>query len=448
MKLTKGKLKAITIIEALVALSIFSIVIVSFYVVLTNGMNYIIQSRDRVQAVALANQEMEKLRNLAYEDVALVGGIPSGLIVQEESISLGSREFSVEREVFYRDDADDGLFPDDLVPDDYKIVKITITWSEEDERKKTELVSRFVPSGLESEGDGGFLSVNVVDYSGNPVSDVDVNLYNDDVSPTIDLDVETNDSGNLLIQGAPASAESYQITLSKSGYEAVQTYDPHPSGPFAPVDEHATVVADTLNEKTLVMSEVCDIEIISSDPFGNAFNEVNYDLEGGRRLNTDEPPVYNYSDSVESDEDGSVELENVSGGTYSITLDPSESDYIFWKVFQHNNSYNQFDVTPGDSITVNMLVLDTEADALFIYVEDKKEKIPIEGASVTVTNTDLEYDVTLTTDKFGYAFFPEIEDDLLVNGETYEIEVTADGYGDETDDVTIDGLEEMSFILK
>ncbi|NLC30888.1 MAG: hypothetical protein GX765_02430, partial [Candidatus Moranbacteria bacterium] len=64
-------LKGTSIIEALVLIFVFSVAVLSFYSVFAVGAKYILNSKNKILAISLANQEMEKLRNLPYDQVAL-----------------------------------------------------------------------------------------------------------------------------------------------------------------------------------------------------------------------------------------------------------------------------------------------------------------------------------------------------------------------------------------
>ncbi|KKP83325.1 MAG: hypothetical protein UR82_C0022G0018, partial [Candidatus Moranbacteria bacterium GW2011_GWF1_35_5] len=87
--------KGVSIIEALVLIFIFSVVTMSFYSVFAVGTKYILNSKNKIIAISLANERMEMLRNLAYDNVAVVGGIPNGLIDPDENVAVGDKTFHV-----------------------------------------------------------------------------------------------------------------------------------------------------------------------------------------------------------------------------------------------------------------------------------------------------------------------------------------------------------------
>ncbi|MEF3691977.1 MAG: hypothetical protein V3574_02905, partial [Candidatus Moraniibacteriota bacterium] len=161
-----------SIIEALVLIFVFSVAILSFYSVFSVGVRYILSSKNKILAVSLANQEMEKLRNLPYDEVGLKNGTPLGEIDQVKNVAVGDKTFLVRTFIDFRDDPDDGTkngVPLDTASDDYKLVKIEVSWGGETEGEKVYLTSRFVPVGVETTVGGGAFFINSIDYAGNPV---------------------------------------------------------------------------------------------------------------------------------------------------------------------------------------------------------------------------------------------------------------------------------------
>jgi hypothetical protein len=84
-----------------------------------------------------------------------------------------------------------------------------------------------------------------------------------------------------------------------------------------------------------------------------------------------------------------------------------------------------------------LISIDKEIGSLKVVVEDTATGEPISAASVRVQNGTLGYDVTGTTDQFGWAYFPEDATPLAT--ESYDVTVSASGYGNESETVAIDG---------
>jgi len=444
MKTKRGS----SLIEALVLVFVFSVVSLSFYAVFSLGIRYSNDSKNRTVATAIATQRMELLRNLGYDDVATIGGIPPGNINPDEQVSVGNRSFHVLTDIYYYDDADDGTVggsPNDSVPNDYKIGRVTVRWGEEGEKQRVQLISRFVPPGVENSAGGGTFSLNTIDFSGNPVGNVSVNLRNNHVIPNVNYNTQTDSGGNLLLQGVPADTDSnYQITLDKNNYETVRTYPFPPAGAFSPSIANFPVLEGVLNEKSMRIDLLANLEINSRDPFSEKISDASFDLLGGRRLDdgTAEPPVYTYDNSESTNTNGKFSVDNISAGEYNLAItdgSETEENYIFWKMEPGtDDNNNKFNLLPGADLKTDMILLDKELDSVFVRVNETETNSPVENASVHLENIDLNYNENITTDKYGYAYFPIDKDNPLINGESYNLTVTADGYDNETATVDVD----------
>jgi type II secretory pathway pseudopilin PulG len=441
--------KGVSIIEALVLIFVFSISALAFYSVFSVAVHYITNSKNKVIAVSLANERMELLRNLGYEDVAIDGGIPDGDIDPDEYVTIGDNTFHLITDVRYYDDPEDGTFggtPNDSVPNDYKIVSIVVYWGTEDETEKATLSSRFVPPGVETSAGGGTLSLNAIDFSGSPVSNVSVNIFNDQVSPVVDYTTTTDSNGNLLLQGVPGDVDqNYKIIFSKSGHETVTTYSP-PDVTFIPEYGHVAIVEGSLNERTMKINLLSDLSISSVDPFGNDIENVGFTLTGGKRLDdgTSETPTYNYTDTHTTNLSGVFSIEDISPGTYEIEIGTAVSDdYVLWKggsVDEGKENTQELNLSPADDMSVDVVLADKLSDSVLVKVADSATGSPIEGAQVNLINNLLGVDITLDTDEFGNVYFPEDESAPLQNGETYSLEISAMNYDDNSTDATINGL--------
>lgn len=446
--------KGVSVIEALVLIFVFSVATISFYSVFAAGSKYILNSKNRIIAVSLANERMEMLRNLAYDDVAIVGGFPNGSIDPDENITVGDKTFHVTTDVRYEDDPMDGIAdgsPDDNVPNDYKFAEIIVKWGQETVSERVVLSSRFVPPGVENSVGGGTFSINSIDSAGNPVGNVNINIYNDNNSPVTDYSTHTDSNGNLLLQGVPSDlGQNYKITMSKADYETVRTYSPS-EVTYIPEDANSNIIEGVLNEKTIVIDLLSDMQINSKDSFGNDLPDVTFGLIGGRRMDdgTVDPGVFSYSDTITTDGDGEFSDADVNSGQYKIdNFSYASGSYKFRKIVNGDDLIpSAFNLVPGASFTTDVIFMDLNIDSVYIGIKDSATAAVIAGATVQLRNTTLGYDVTLTSDKYGYVYFPENSTTPLQTGETYEILVSAPNYQDETDSVIIDHLVEKNLTL-
>lgn len=439
-KIQDTRLKGFTLIEALVFLFLFSLISVVFYQTYAVGTRMIIETKNRLGATALANQKMEIIRSIAYDDIGTTTGIPAGTIAENETISVNTVRYDVHTYVKYADDPFDGTLggsPNDVVANDYKRVRLTVTWGAGGDDQKIVLFGNFSPNGIETPAGGGVLSINVLDSTGSGVSGASVRVRNP--SESVDFTASADASGNVTSVGAPAGSQNYELTVSKSGYYGAQTYAP--TATFTPVDIHASVVDMALNQATIVMDQYADIEIRSRDPFGADVGGVDMDIEGGRLFGTDtalsSPEMYSYSDSITTDGSGEESIADQSYGTYTVS-GVSKSGFTFCKLFPDGPARDKFIASPGATNTVTAIMLDDAVSSLWVKVNQQASPTnPVSGASVHLTESISGYDATVTTDAFGYAFFPTALPALVAG--TYDLEVSAPGFATETGTVAVSG---------
>ncbi len=91
MQNVKGKRQnrlGFTLVETLVAAGLMAIVFVSLATAFQGAIKLLGENKARSTAIALANEKMELIRNLPYEEIGTIGGIPQGDILQEENTHL------------------------------------------------------------------------------------------------------------------------------------------------------------------------------------------------------------------------------------------------------------------------------------------------------------------------------------------------------------------------
>lgn len=432
-------------IEALTVLFVFSIITTTFYSVFSLGTNYIIESKNRLGAVSLANEKMEIVRNLKYDDIGITGGIPSGNIPNEEDVVENKHQYHIRTLVQYVDDSFDGIFPSDLIPNDYKRVKIVVSWkglngSESD----VFLVGRFVPPGMEQGISGGILSINIIGSDGIGVPQASVHITNSSISPAIDMIVMTDDSGNIMLPGAKQSIEEYYFEVSKNDYETVETINPD-SVEYTPIDVPASVVDGMLNVKSIIQNKTIDLKIMTIDEVGSALPNISFNLSGGRILGNDMlaspiAPIYNMSSNYTTNANGEKTLENISPGQFSISNIDIPSGYTF---VGFDAGSNPVVVAPGENEEIKIRLANNSENGALIKITDSADGSSIVGATVIMSNGN-GYNENMTTLADGVAYFPRAT--TLEAGE-YNVEISAGGYGTHNGLINIDGLIEQQVSL-
>jgi len=262
-----------SLIEIVIGVALFLIIALGVYGAFRLSVKVVHQSKARITAIMLANERIEEVRNLPYNDIGTVGGIPSGDIPQTENVVKNGVVFTVKTTISYVDDPFDGTAPDDSVPNDYKRVKVKVFWSGLFEGEVVSITD-VAPKGLESTVGGGNLLVSVFDALGNPISQADIHIANNNVDPQIDVVYQSNDNGQYLVAGAPTSTESYEITVSKSGYSTDRTYGKDEV--VNPLNPHATVLEGQLTQISFSIDKLSKFSIDTlscwgSDDFSDSF---------------------------------------------------------------------------------------------------------------------------------------------------------------------------------
>lgn len=220
----KNMNKGFTFIEVLIGIGLLVIVFTGLYSAFVFGVKVVGQSKAQVTAIALANQKMEQIRNLPYQSAGTMGGIPSGNIPETETLTRNNVAYTIKTTIIYIDDAFDGLASTtDTLPADYKRAKIKVFWSGF-WGGEISLITDIAPKGIETETGGGTLMIWALNALGQAVAQASIHVVNEQVSPPIDVNYQTNDSGYFILAGAPTSTEAYEITVSKTGFSQDRTY--------------------------------------------------------------------------------------------------------------------------------------------------------------------------------------------------------------------------------
>lgn len=433
-------LKGFTLIESLVFLFLFAVISMTFLQTYAVGTRLIIESKNRLGATALANQKIEIIRSIDYAAIGTTAGIPAGDIPEDETINVNTVKYQVHTFVQYVDDAFDGKSggsPADAIPNDYKRIRVSVAWGAMGEDQTVSLFTNIAPVGVETSAGGGVLSINILDFpSMVGVAGASVHIVNS--SASVNVTAQTDATGNITLPATPAGTQNYQLTVSKSGYYGTMTYPPFPVSAYNPIDEHASVAAGVLNQKSLVMGQYADITIRSKDPLGADIPDMDFRMVGGKVLGTDPvtaAPVYEYDQTLSTNASGTKDIPDQSYGQY--TLSESSARYELYKLSPEGAVRNVFDPPVGQATTIDLVLLDTELGSVKVTVTSSADGSPVGGATAHLTNATLGYDATQTTDQYGFAYFPTALPELAAG--TYDLAVSAAGFQSDTSTANVSG---------
>lgn len=270
--------KGMSLVELLVAIAVLMLVFGGLMGSFQFLASLIGSSKAQAGGIALANQRMEYLRSLPYDDVGTISGIPSGSIPPNSTTTLNGIEYVERVLIGYIDAPEDGVGASDInaIVSDYKLVKVEYSWDYKGNAKTISLLSNIVPQGIETTAGGGTLTVNVFDADVQPVSGAAVRVYNDTDTPTIDTTRYTNTDGVAMFSGAPALA-GYEIFVSKAGFSSSQTYVADASNPN-PTTLPVAVLEAEVSTMNFQIDELSDLTVEtigepSLDEFEDPFDD-------------------------------------------------------------------------------------------------------------------------------------------------------------------------------
>lgn len=435
----------------LIVLAVFSIIVVTFYTLFSGGTKYILESKKRLKAAAVANERMEMIRSLEFNQIGIVGsGYISGDIPSFSQTTVDNNTFFIFSSVVYVDDSYDGIedgTPDDDRPNDYKRVTVKVAWENDfNTSRAVSFSSDFAPPGVEADIGGGTLMVKILNKDSENISQFNVHIENDDLNISEDLITDSN--GGVSLPGIPADGNDYEISISKSDYFSINTLPAYPTSVFYPIYAHASVTEGNKNIYSITTDLLSDLTLSTKDPFGNIVQNIGYNLKGGIKKGdtVDDPPdnptapVFYYDENLNSGSNGEDEMNDISYGDYTFSFTDAVSDYEFIKISPYNallNNKAKFSVEPGADIEETAIFADKNINSLLAEIVDSATSLPVKDASIRLYNLTLPtpYDATLSTDDFGLAYFPISLPEL--EAEEYNITIQSDGYANKNDLVNI-----------
>lgn len=322
--------RGLTFIDVIISVAILVFLFGGIYLVYFSIVDVVNNLELRTLATSLLNRQMEVVRNISYESVGTVGGVPSGIIPQEQVVAMGDVSFKVKTVVRNIDDPFDGTLgsnPNDTAPADYKLVELEVSCASCSKFVPLVLTGRVAPKSLESSSNNGSLFVKAIDANGLPITQVDVHVVNASVTPAIDLNDATNVAGVLQLVGVSTSTQGYQIAVSKQGYSSDKTYrvgDPVNPNPVKP---HATVAAQTVTEITFSIDRTSAVNVSTTDSLCSPIGNKSFSIRGSKLIGTN-PDVLKFSTTTATGALGSKKFTEVEWDTYSLSLNEAADDVL------------------------------------------------------------------------------------------------------------------------
>lgn len=266
--------RGIGIVDVIVGTAIMSMIFLALFSAFNAAAEFGVRNRLRASAFLIANDQLEMIRALPYDNIGTVSGLPSGTIPQVETVVFAGTSYTRRTFIQYVDDPADGLDAADTLTADYKRVKVEISYDYRNTPQSFAFVTTVAPKAQESLAGAGVLRLVVTAADNTPIQGASVHIFNDTVATSVDITTFTNASGTVSFPGAWAG-DGYELTISKAGYSSAQTYpssvgNPNPSPASALVLLNSTTELyfkiDLLSEVSL-MTRLRPVRAVVSEAF-------------------------------------------------------------------------------------------------------------------------------------------------------------------------------------
>lgn len=439
------RLRGQTLISVLISLALFSILSHALFTLVTSSYSISTYNRARTAAKHLAQEKMEEIRNMPYDTIGTVGGIPSGPILQNQTVPINSLNYIVKTSVIFIDDPFDQQVPYDLLPTDYKRVRIDVSWEglAASGKNPVTLITDISPVGIETTSGGGTLSVLVFNANAEPLSQADVTITASATIPQINLTLKTDVNGRVILPGAPpCSTPCYQISVTKSGYSTDRTYTT--TEVVNPAKPLMTVLVGQLSEASFAIDKISILSVYSFKDREDNFEilpNITFDIRGDKTIGTDadDNPVYKYEDSFSSGSSGHVLIPDLEWDNYTISVSPSSG----WDI-SGANPLIPINVLPETAVDFKFALSTHTTDSVLISFTSPADQ-QIASVSARLFD-DSGFEATASSGispnpDFGQVFFSNLATKI------YHLIATASGYLNFNGNIDVAGYKQENVIM-
>ncbi len=430
-------------LDILIAVAILGILSHALFSLVLSAYELISFNKARVTARHLALEKIELIRNLPYNQVGTLGGIPSGPLSQLEMVKKNNLVYKIKVDIIYIDDPFDKQAPADLLPTDYKRVRVDVSWGgvAASESNPVTLVTDIAPKGVESTTGGGTLSILVFNAEGQPVPQAEVKI-NASTNPPVDLNLKTADDGRLILPGAPVCNDCYQIQVTKAGYSSEKTYSTEEiANPSKP---HVSVLAGQISEISFTIDKLSTLTIYSVQDAEHDFLPLpsqNFILKGEKILgrDSDDEVILKFEKMLTTDSNGVLVLNNLEWDNYHLSL-PEGSPYDL----SANNPLPPWVILPDKTYSATFALTSHTPHSLWLIFQDANQNLIASVAAQLTTESGFRASGSSgLADKpnFGQIFFKNLA------ALTYNLSATASGFSDYHGIIEVSGQTQEKIIM-
>jgi len=294
---------------------------------------------------------------------------------------------------------------------------------------------------VETTSGGGTLSVFVINSLGKPISMASVHITNNSVNPNIDVTLQTDQNGYLILPGAPPCAACYHVTVTKEAYSTDKTYTTDEVA--NPDKKPFTVTANYLTESTFMIEPLASLTLTSysgEQVFTLAPNSI-FRLTGSKTIGLDDQdnPVFKFDQTLSTGSSGVYTNNQLEWDTYILTVPYSTAEQIT-AVYPHQ----PMSIPPGSKFNLAVSTLPLASHSLLLNLEDASGSAVASASALLKLAEQPVASISsglLGQPNFGQAFF-----NTLTSG-SFAFTITHPEYLDLAGSILVNGITTDKLIM-
>ncbi len=336
-----------TLVELLMVIAVLAVLSLGAFDLFVSLLHSAIIGTRQSVASTLATNQMEYLKSLPYDNLAVAGGpiVAQTTLPAQVTKKVNGDTYTITTNISYADNAYDGCgsYPSqalkqqycrdypppsgapstDTNPADYKDVNVSV--KDKSGLQLAALDTQIAALVAETASNTGALFVYVIDGSGNPLSGATVNVANSSVSPAVNISDTTDENGIVIFYDLPPSTTGYncQVSGSNSGYSSLTTIVPN--GSLQPTYSSQNLIAQSSSYVTLTLKQQGQnsLELETTNTSGVPLPNAKIYAKGGYKKYTATSDTSYYYDTLSpsdsrpvTDSGGLAGLANLVPGNY------------------------------------------------------------------------------------------------------------------------------------
>lgn len=267
------KQKSFTLVEVLVGIFLVLLIFLGIFGAYQIGLKTITQNKNKITATAIANEQIEKIRDMPYLSIGTQGAVlpyVEGGLEASQIITRNNIEYYTERKVKYIIDEADGTGEEDPCNWDYKRIEIKVSWSGFFDGE-VKLVTDIAPANKAEElqacaaQPGGILSVSVSDAFGAMIESPLIEVFNPETEERISFYSPLDGRHDFALE-----ANSFKVAVSKGeNYTVERTYGIDEI--TTPEKKHPIVLEGKITPISFSIDKISSFSINTLSPQGEDF---------------------------------------------------------------------------------------------------------------------------------------------------------------------------------